>query len=93
MRNPLPPYPLKSPPPHPPFSSVDEAMKACGVEQMLTQQCLRVNPKSYCAWLHRQWVMEHSPQPDWDAERQLCDLFLKYDERNCTLVCYHFITC
>ena len=63
--------------------SVEEGCKICEVEQLLTQQCLRVNPKSYCVWLHRQWIMEHSPQPDWTAERQLCDLFLKYDERNC----------
>ena len=69
-----------------PLSAVDEAVKVCAVEQVLTQQCLRVNPKSYCVWLHRQWVMERSPRPDWESERQLCDLFLKYDERNCTLV-------
>ena len=27
--------------------------------------------------------MEHSPLPDWKDEKALCDLFLKYDERNC----------
>ena len=29
--------------------------------------------------------MEHSPLPDWKDEKALCDLFLKYDERNCEL--------
>ena len=59
----------------------------CGEEKTLTQQCLKVNPKSYCVWLHRQWVLERSPQPDWTSEVSLCNLFLKYDERNCELVC------
>ena len=27
--------------------------------------------------------MLHIPNPDWKRERNLCDLFLKYDERNC----------
>ncbi|CAI7999217.1 Geranylgeranyl transferase type-2 subunit alpha, partial [Geodia barretti] len=67
---------------HTHLTSEEEALKACSVEQSLTQQCLRVNPKSYCIWLHRQWVLDHSPRPDWTHEIGLCDLFLKYDERN-----------
>ena len=30
--------------------------------------------------------MEHSPDPDWENEKNLCDLFLQYDERNCTSI-------
>lgn len=41
------------------------------------------NPKAYCVWLHRRWVLEHSPDPQWVYEKSLCDLFLKHDERNC----------
>ncbi|XP_037076089.1 geranylgeranyl transferase type-2 subunit alpha-like [Pollicipes pollicipes] len=47
-----------------------------------TEQCLGVNPKSYCAWHHRCWVMQMMPRPDWAAEVQLCDRYLKLDGRN-----------
>ena len=67
------------------YRPVDEAVAVCTTEQTLTQQCLRVNPKSYCVWLHRQWIMENSPRPDWTEERRLCDRLLQYDERNCEL--------
>lgn len=65
------------------YRSPEEADKLCQSELQLLEQCLRVNPKSYCVWLHRHWVMTHSPSPDWARERKLCSIFLKYDERNC----------
>ena len=49
----------------------------------MLEYCLKVNPKAYCIWSHREWVMTHTPSPDWKNEKALCDLFLKYDERNC----------
>lgn len=76
---------MSSPPPLSFFflRSQEEAVKSCEAELSLLENCLRVNPKAYCIWLHRQWVMAESPCPDWAKEKGLCDLFLKYDERNC----------
>ncbi len=42
-----------------------------------------MNPKAYCVWLSRQWILLHCPQADWVREKGLCDKLLNYDERNC----------
>ena len=57
-------------------------------ERRLTETCLGVNPKSYCAWLHRKWIMMTyaNEKEEWDEEIRLCDVFLKYDERNCVFM-------
>ena len=65
--------------------SPEEYCALCDGELSLLERCLRVNPKAYCVWSHREWVMVNRPDPDWAKEKSLCDLFLKYDERNCEL--------
>lgn len=49
----------------------------------LTRACLEVNPKSYCAWHHRSWILENTVAPNWQREVNLCTEYLKKDERNC----------
>lgn len=51
-----------------------------------TELCLQIQPKSYGAWHHRVWILEHSPSPDWDREVNICTAYLKRDERNCKKV-------
>ncbi|CAH3130023.1 unnamed protein product [Porites lobata] len=60
----------------------DLLLKLCQKELSFLKNCLQVNPKSYSVWHHRQWIMEYMPQPDWNEELRLCNLFLSYDERN-----------
>ncbi|XP_076182384.1 rab geranylgeranyltransferase subunit alpha isoform X1 [Ptiloglossa arizonensis] len=51
-------------------------------ELMLTENCLKQNPKSYCTWYQRKWIMDHMNKPDWKRELMLCTKYLDFDERN-----------
>lgn len=73
--------------PTPLYRSPEESSEMCENELDLLEYCLKVNPKAYSIWFHRQWVMTHGPSPNWPKEKTLCDLFLRYDERNCERAC------
>lgn len=61
----------------------DEVTASFEKDLHLTETCLQVNPKSYCAWHHRSWILENSPEPNWEREVNLCTKYLRMDERNC----------
>ncbi|XP_075145296.1 rab geranylgeranyltransferase subunit alpha [Haematobia irritans] len=60
----------------------DRIHKVLDTEISLTEQCLLVNPKSYNIWHHRMWLLEKSPNANWQREVMLCNKYLKMDERN-----------
>lgn len=52
-------------------------------ELLLTQQCIQKNPKSYPSWYHREWVVSRFQCIDQGLQEiELCNLFLKTDQRN-----------
>lgn len=62
--------------------SPEELSKTFDGELHLTLACLKINPKSYCAWYQREWVLTTRVDPDWNEELILCNTYLKLDERN-----------
>lgn len=63
--------------------SSEELSQIFDAELDLTEYCLKYNPKSYCAWHQREWVLTTRQDPNWDKELALCNTYLQYDERNC----------
>ncbi len=56
---------------------VDEELK-------LTEAGLRVNPKSYCSWFHRCWLLDNfGDESNWNRELLICTKYLELDDRNC----------
>jgi hypothetical protein len=54
-------------------------------ELIVIEISLKDNPKSYCAWHHRTWVIEQLSNPYWEGEFNLCNKYLDLDDRNCKL--------
>uniref|UniRef100_A0A182PEM2 Geranylgeranyl transferase type-2 subunit alpha n=1 Tax=Anopheles epiroticus TaxID=199890 RepID=A0A182PEM2_9DIPT len=63
-------------------SNADDIQTIFDKDLGFTEMCLMVNPKSYCAWHHRCWILENAPKADWQKEVELCTKYLKLDERN-----------
>lgn len=61
----------------------DDVQETYTKDLELTEACLFVNPKSYCAWHHRSWILENITEPNWEREVKLCTKYLQMDERNC----------
>ncbi|KAK2550991.1 Geranylgeranyl transferase type-2 subunit alpha [Acropora cervicornis] len=59
-------------------NSADALQEICQRELSFLTNCLQVNPKSYCVWHHRQWIMEFMPQPSWKEELLHCWDYRRY---------------
>ena len=61
-----------------------EAARAAAQKELaLVEAALRKNPKSYCTWQHRKWVVEGwTALADLPRELGLCDALLRADARN-----------
>lgn len=59
----------------------DQLVEMAKTELKLTFDALQRNPKSYAAWFHRQWAVDHGVG-DLQKEIGLCNKLLELDERN-----------
>lgn len=57
--------------------------KLCQNELAFTEECLKLNLKSYNIWHHRMWLLQFINNPDIKQELFLCEKCLLIDERNC----------
>ncbi|KAF1741731.1 hypothetical protein MXB_5148, partial [Myxobolus squamalis] len=64
---------------------VEEFDQLCCQEQELTSSCIKENPKAYCVWNHRLFVLKQKPIPDFQTERYMIDIFFESDPRNCNI--------
>ncbi|PRQ74295.1 hypothetical protein AAT19DRAFT_14648 [Rhodotorula toruloides] len=48
----------------------------------LTMASLQQNPKVYCVWEHRKWVLETMTDADWGWEIKMVEMYLEKDARN-----------
>ena len=69
------------------LSRQDEFDKVCQNELFFIENSLKINPKSYGTWHHRYWLIKFMNEPNLQREIQLCNQFLKLDERNCIYIC------
>ena len=58
-----------------------ELSQAKRQELAFNNKALHANPKVYCIWNHRKWVVQGFPEC-WKEELALCEQFLQLDERN-----------
>lgn len=73
------------------FNNDNQMIKMYADEMVITENCLKKNPKSYACWEHRRWCLsksnnlgygEKENQLNWNHELKLCSLLLESDERN-----------
>ncbi|KAJ3022513.1 UNVERIFIED_CONTAM: hypothetical protein HDU68_009065 [Siphonaria sp. JEL0065] len=62
--------------------SQDDIQAMAHSDLKFIEKLVRVYPKSYWLWLHRRWVLENMPHPDWNRELKLCQMMLDMDPRN-----------
>ena len=62
-------------------SDSDIIKQIANTEFDLTKDAIMKNPKSYCAWYHRQWIVQRF-QYSTDGELSLCNKLLSIDGRN-----------
>jgi hypothetical protein len=66
----------------------DEQQKETILQQELGffMELIRINPKSYWLWNHRQWCLATMAKPNWQQELKLVGKMLDMDARNCKLL-------
>ncbi|GAA5921947.1 hypothetical protein JCM3775_003430 [Rhodotorula graminis] len=60
----------------------DARQQLLEADLQLTNASLKLNPKVYCVWEHRKWVLETMPDADWAFEFKMVEMYLEKDPRN-----------
>lgn len=68
-------------------------ISALGNELLFNIETIKLNPKSYCSWFHRQWLIDEFCSDttisfDWKHELGLCGKLLQLDCRNCIIFAF-----